>query len=114
MSDQQLEPYQAVLLICMLFMPIVLMIRSSLYYRKYLDAKILENEDIIDDNLGSKTGGFMAGDGFSIRPPLPIEDYSENITVKQAVNNFNKTVRIFWIWSVVGTGLILLLLNLLD
>ncbi len=98
----------------MILLPVLLWYVSFILYQKYYIAKERVNEKVNIEIFGDENGGQMTSGGFGMRPPLPIEDNSKDEVVQYYVVRYNKIVKIFWIWSIVGTTIIIILLNLLK
>jgi hypothetical protein len=88
--------------IAVLFFILLIMISK---FNDYADLKKKEN---INLSSGSWHGGI-----FFSRPPIPIEDKSENHLIQKAVSNHNKIIIVFWIWALMIIPIIVFL-NITD
>lgn len=101
------------IVVIMVLLPMILWYKTFTIYRLYYLEKLKEGVRVNDEPFG-EGGGFMSADGFSMRPPLPIEDNTNNENVIAIIKKHNKYVKIFWLWSILGTTSIIVILNLID
>jgi hypothetical protein len=113
MNYDKLNIFEQIFIPIGVLIPILLWYASFIVYQKYYIAKGRVKEKVNIEIFGDEGGGQMLADGFGMRPPLPIEDNSKDEIVQHYVKRYNKIVKIFWIWTVFGTILILIVLNLI-
>ena len=99
-----------ILAIIAVALPIILWFKTYKIYRDYYFEKNKLKEPI-DDNVFGGPGGFI-GVKFYMRPPVRIKESSQNSNIRAMVKKYNKYVKIFWLWTIFGTTLIILYLHL--
>jgi hypothetical protein len=93
---------------------LILLITAYVKYKTFLELKRKIEPEYVE-NLGglwvNDGGGWFAGT-FQFRTPLPIEDKSNDESIKKAVSEHNKIITYYWIWmiSILPVGLLVKLL----
>ena len=113
MDYEDLNLLEMILIPIAVIAPMALWYYSFIIYQKYFLAKGNANEKVDIVIFGDDGGGQLTSDGFGMRPPLPIEDRSDNLEVQIYVKKYNKIVKIFWIGSILGWTIIIIGLNLI-
>jgi hypothetical protein len=105
---------EKILIVIGVLLPIGLWYFSYLIYRKYYIKKISSGELINKEVFGDEGGGQMIGDGFMMRPPIPLVDNTSNPEIQLLIKKYNRVIKIFWIWTIIGSILLIIILNLME